>query len=225
MIYSKTVAFDIITTDDKDWKQQQEEEEQQRLEEQWRYEQQSPQSPQVHGGEEVVPPRKQWKGSWSQSWSRSWSLSEDQQCQPNSSTDVEAEEDPFESQNEGLDLPPVPTSEGQEEWSMYHNDDGQAYYYNNFTEECQWEVPDGFVSNNEILAEQQEEEQGEDEEDAMAALMLKLSKGFKAGQVSAEQRQKFMADIIECRDLGEMHRDLNAIFDQSQSQQASSTIV
>lgn len=107
-----------------------------------------------------------------------------------------------------------------EEWTVFHNDDGQPYYYNNYTQECQWEKPDGVEtswSESDINPTSQDVPQVEDagDDDDMAALMLKLSRGFKAGHITAEQRQKFMEDIIECRDLGEVHRELNEIFDQS----------
>lgn len=186
MIYSKTVAFDIVLLDDPDC---------------WR--------DRGGGGHSARTPQG----------------SHEQELQSSDSTGLEEEEEPRLSES-ARNLFSSPSGGVQEEWAVYHNEEGQAYYYNHHTGESQWERPEGVEtswSDSSTAPEQGQcqgqgqerelvlEEEAESEEDSMAVLMLKLSQGVKTGQLTAEQRQDFMTDIIECRDLAEVLRDLNDI--------------
>jgi hypothetical protein len=227
MLYSKTVAFDIIMTDDLDWKQQQEEQVEQQQQQQQHEQQQQEEKQQHHEFQEDIPYPHPHAATGTgtdltgttEDTSRLLTPdtsehhhTEDHKYSGDVSTNVKANNNNNNgvSYNDQDDFQP-PTD--LEEWTVYHNDDGQAYFYNNYTNECQWEMPPGFVASEESLMEQPPPVE-EDEGDAMADAMLKLSRGFKAGQISAEQRQQFMTDIIECRDLGEVHRDINEILDK-----------
>ena len=223
MMYSKTVAFDIILTDDREWQQQQQQQQEAYS---------SSHEDDCHA--EELPLGQETGGAGVDQCAQLQATSEHVDTETwtetgapvpeQGYTDVSyqhQEQEQEQEQGQGFFSPPAPPSEEEQEWSIYHNEDGEAYFYNNFTQESQWEMPPGFVPRNEGLQEQEQQEtdgdgdEDEAEADAMAALMLKLSSGFKAGHVTADQRQKFMTDIIDCRDMAEMHRDLNAIFDQA----------
>mmetsp|Transcript_20986 Transcript_20986/g.35406 ORF Transcript_20986/g.35406 Transcript_20986/m.35406 type:complete len:480 (+) Transcript_20986:175-1614(+) len=202
MIYSKTVAFDIILVDD---------------DECWREEVRKDHDSSEQSTEQEVEEQYYRRQSYEED--EDMSRRRDEEVNVMRNDDIPREEltsntiaDSFQSPDSS-----VLVQEKVEEWTVYHNDDGQPYYYNNFTNECQWEKPEGVEMSWSESVEHSSPgiQEVEDEDDAMAALMLKLSRGFKAGQVSAEQRQKFMTDIIECRDLSEVHRDLNDILDQN----------
>lgn len=189
VLYSKVVALDVVLTDDRDWKRQQQQ--QQKI-------QSSPQQTD-HGSHDR-----------SESVNEDANVSDKGECSIGNSVG---------SEEKGRDGASVEEDSGilAEEWTVYHNDEGQAYFYNNKTEECQWERPAGFqagwvdVEDGAPGGEESGwvEEEEEESEHGMEALMLKLSQGFKAGLITSEQRQQFMTAIIECRDLSEVHRELS----------------
>lgn len=106
-------------------------------------------------------------------------------------------------------------------WTKHYSEDGTPYYYNCNTGESQWDQPDAPVvdqsdqSPGQLSPEKEGQENEDDDDDAMAALILKLTKGFKAGYITAAEREKFMADIIDCRDLSDVHEELNSLFDRN----------
>ena len=200
MLYSKTVAFDIVMTDDLEWEKRQVE-----IQDNSDFE-----TKHDTINEEVTTP-----------------------------TSCTETENVFDSCDEGIHFDTydelslakescIPTDElndGIEEWTMYYNEDGQPYYYNNYTNESQWEIPQNFVIDNGADNQQHIHNEAVEDDTDMATLMLKISQGYKAGQISPEQRQKFMADIIDCRELTEIHKDLNEIFDKADSPQSKTTTV